>query len=224
MDQTSGASGTTFSSDAILVPGGGLTPAGTPHPWVVARLDRALDIHTASPILCLSGFSPHKPPLTDQHGLPVLEGNASARYLLRGGCDPTRILTECCSFDTIGNALFSRLLHAETRGWRRVLIVTSQFHLLRTRAIFETVYQLPNRHGERIACEFLGTPDEGLDELILSARREREKDSLSRWHSQVAESRWATLADFHEWLWTHHECHAAGLTPRRADGSVVRSY
>ena len=46
------------------------------------------------------------------------------------------MLLESWSLDTIGNAAFARLFHAELRAWRRIHIITSDFHLARTEAIF----------------------------------------------------------------------------------------
>src|SRR5436309_11511249 len=64
--------------------------------------------------------------------LPI--SSAGARYLLERGAEPGRILMEAVSLDTIGNAYFSRLLHVIPREFRRVLVVTSDFHMPRTQA------------------------------------------------------------------------------------------
>ena len=132
----------------MIVPGGGLTD-GKPHPWVVARLDAAL-VHSAQTdyFLVLSRGTTHKPPPLDSAGFPVDESAASARHLVSRGVAPSRVLLESWSLDTIGNAAFARLMHSEPREWTDLLVVTSEIHLPRTRAIFEWVFTLPpHRHG-----------------------------------------------------------------------------
>ena len=47
--------------DAILIPGGGLTPSGALTPFVRARLDRAL-AHSADFYIPLSAGTTHLPP------------------------------------------------------------------------------------------------------------------------------------------------------------------
>ena len=99
--------------DAIIIPGGGLSE-GRPLAWVTARLDAAL-LHAKDTryFLVLSRGTTHKQPPLDANGFPVDESAASARYLIERGITPSRVLLESWSLDTIGNAAFSRLMHAE---------------------------------------------------------------------------------------------------------------
>ncbi len=39
-----------------------------------------------------------------------------------------------------GNARFAKLLHVDPAGWRKLLVVTSEFHVPRTRIILDTVF------------------------------------------------------------------------------------
>jgi uncharacterized SAM-binding protein YcdF (DUF218 family) len=54
------------------------------------------------------------------------------------------------SYDTVGNAYFSLAIHALPAGWRRLAVVTSDFHMPRSRALFAGVYRLGSRslHGD----------------------------------------------------------------------------
>ena len=122
---------------------GGLT-GGKPAAWVAARLDVALKYDSQTDYyLVLSRGTTHKPPPLDSTGFPIDESFASAAYLLDKGVEQRRVLLESWSLDTIGNAAFARLMHADLRGWRRILVVTSASHMPRTRAIFEWVFSLP---------------------------------------------------------------------------------
>ncbi len=47
---------------------------------------------------------------------------------------------ETTSYDTIGNAYFTRVQICDVKGWEKVWVVTSEFHMARTRAIFEWIF------------------------------------------------------------------------------------
>ena len=82
--------------------------------------------------MTLSRGTPHRAPPRTRAGQPLSEAAAGAAYLVRGGAPAADVLLEELSLDTLGNALFARLLHAEPRNWRRLHIVTSSFHMPRT--------------------------------------------------------------------------------------------
>src|SRR5688572_2863993 len=132
-----------MSFDAVVVPGGGACINGEVPPWVANRLDRAVEM--ASPparIITLSAGTFYKPLPLDASGIPVFEAAAAARYLIRCGFDAARILVENCSWDTIGNAYFCRVIHTDVRRMRRLAVITSEFHMPRTEAIFRWVFGL----------------------------------------------------------------------------------
>ncbi len=133
--------------DAILIPGGGVRAGGELPVWVTRRLDRALERAGNAWLVPLSAGTPHRPPPLDDCGFPILEARAGADYLAARGAAPERILIEAASYDTIGNAYFSRVVHAIPRGFRRALVVTSEFHMPRTEAVFRWVYGLAGPGG-----------------------------------------------------------------------------
>jgi hypothetical protein len=180
--------------DAILIPGGGLGPDGGPAPWVVARLDAALAVPSGCPILLLSSHSPHKP--FSRH-----ESIAGAEYLLSRGCAAGRLYLDTWSLDTIGNAVFARLMHCDLRCWRRLLIVTSEFHMPRTEAIFRWIFSLPPLPYP-FDLHFQAVPNIGLDTDTLSARREKESASLAKL-PQLMENT-ANWPNLHEFLFQRH--------------------
>jgi len=124
--------------DCILIPGGGLLEDGSLPPWTLARVDRALALKDHCHwIAFLSGGTVHKPPTLNHKGYPVFESRQAASYLVEAGLDPNRLLTEICSYDTIGNAYFSRLLFSDPLHFKKLHVITSAFHFPRTKAIIE---------------------------------------------------------------------------------------
>jgi hypothetical protein len=193
--------------DAILIPGGGVRAGGELPEWVAARFDRALAVAGDAVLMPLSAGTPHRPPPLDERGFPITEARAGAEHLLRRGVDRARIVLEECSYDTIGNAWFSRVLHVIPRGFERVLVITSAFHMARTEAIFRWVYGLDGP-GRPCAVEFESTPDIGIEPAALRARMERERarlEGFDRLRGGIA-----MLAELGEWLFAEHAAYTAG--------------
>ncbi len=206
--------------DAIIVPGGGVREGGTLPPWAAKRFDRAIELHAGQPIICLSGGTVHRPPPLSSSGHPVLEAIAGARYLVARGIDPKLIYTETASYDTIGNALFARLLHTDPRGWKRLLVITSEFHMQRTCEIFRWIFSLAPECGYELAFE--STPDAGMAAADLEFRRAREQASLAALRALAP--RFRELAAVHEWLFTEHNAYAAAGAPPSGDRQLQRVY
>lgn len=209
--------------DAIVIPGGGLTAGGGVPLWVQRRLDRAIEIRKDEYIIALSAGTTHKAPPKNKDGFPVFESVAAGEYLVKKGIDAGCILLETCSYDTIGNAYFSRMIHTAPLGLRKLLVITSGFHMPRTRAIFEWVYGLSGGLGDGpYELDFEATPDDGLDAAALAARKEREQKSLEN-VTRLRDSM-KTFEEFHRWLFTEHDAYAAGVKPHPTTGEILNSY
>ena len=196
--------------DAVLIPGGGVRERGRIPPWVAARLDRALAISGNPFLIPASAGTPHRPPPLDSRGFPIFEARAMAQYLLDRGADAHRILMESSSYDTIGNAYFSRVVHVIPRSFERILVITSQFHITRTEKIFRWVYALPGP-GRECSVSFESVPDTGIEESTLAARQAKELASLARFES--VQARIVTLAHLHQWLFSSHAVYARTSEP-----------
>ncbi|MET7767481.1 YdcF family protein [Nocardia sp. NPDC005366] len=115
--------------DAIVVHGAGLDGGRVP-PLLASRLDRALAVFRAEvdsgrcPVVVTSGGKG-----ADEH---VSEALAMSTYLVDNGMPPEAILHEDLSTDTRENLLFTRELLSERGGRARMVLVTSNFHMLRT--------------------------------------------------------------------------------------------
>ncbi len=203
--------------DAILIPGGGLLDNGGVPPWVTARLDRALEVRTTELLIALSAGTTHR-------RRAAFESVEAARYLIRRGAPAESVLIEASSYDTIGNAWFSRVLHAEPRRLRRLLVISSAFHIARCEAVFRWVYGLAPRAVE-FELAFDAVADAGIPDEALRARRERESASLQALLPLTASCR--DVHSFHRWLYGEHLAYAARAMcdpPPPATGAVLDTY
>ena len=137
---------------------------------------------------------------------------------------PDRILTETHSWDTIGNAYFSRVIHIEPRQMRRLLVIVADFHLARAEAVFRWVYGLaPRLVPYELRFEAVSDPD--MDAAALHARQERERERLNA-HADIIR-RITTTRDLHRWLFTEHDAYNAarsGFGAARVTGPTLQSY
>jgi hypothetical protein len=199
--------------DAIIVPGGGLRDGGELPEYVKRRFDRALARESGESIVPLSAWTMHRASLVDAAGRPVLESQAGSDYLKARGIPAQRIFCESTSYDTIGNGYFSRVQIVEPMRWRKLLIITSEFHMPRTEAIFRWIYSLDAPAPYEL--NFDATPDDGLSYGAVVARRAREAESLRG--VERLRDRLTSLAAFAQWLFTEHDAYNA---KRRAPGGT----
>eukprot|EP00041_Stephanoeca_diplocostata_P021086 m.484446 g.484446 ORF g.484446 m.484446 type:complete len:277 (-) comp21731_c3_seq10:3380-4210(-) len=168
-------SNTTSANDAVIILGGGLNDHGQPHEWVKARLDLAAT-YNAKYYIVLSRGTTHKPPPTDKAGFPIDESVASAKYLVqRHNISKDRIIGDTWSLDTIGNAYFVVAMICDPLRLQNVIVVTSQFHMERTKVIFEWLFPLWMPTG---TLGFAASRDRGLDTATLALRNAKEAASV----------------------------------------------
>lgn len=210
--------------DAILVPGGGVREGGLLPCWVRRRLDLAVELAEGSCIVALSAGTTHRAPPLDAQGFPIFESVAAAKYLIAAGAPADQVLTETHSWDTIGNAFFSRVIHVDPREMRRLLVITSDFHLPRTEMAFRWVYRLTPQ-AQPYELHFRSVSDEGMEPVVLAERLEKERKSLQALTTLT--DRFTTMKDFHHWLFTEHKAYNGSgrcSEPVRAGGTLLGSY
>lgn len=187
---------------AVIVLGGGLR-AGRPTAWSRRRLDRALEIckSCGAAVIVSGGWTPYRPPPRDSKGFPLTESEVAARYLAGRGMPENKIFREWASLDTIGNAYFTRVMHTDPAGLRKLLVITSDFHMPRSRAVFGWVFGL-GKPKPRYRLRFESVPDIGIAGSVLDSRKEKEKNDIKILRS--LEKRIHTMRQLHEWLFTEH--------------------
>jgi hypothetical protein len=120
-------------------------------------------------------------------------------------------------------------VHTEVSGLRQLVIVTNNWHMPRTRVIFETIFGLPIASGAPSATgqEYSLSFEEveaHLPENILEARLLKESLALSEFDLQTR-SKFSNLPELHGWLFMQHDAYSAGRNghPFRKPGKNVVS-
>lgn len=196
------------------------------------------------PILCLSAGTAHVPQLLSADGLPVYESTASAAYLAKryphlfvnddndnnkqSTSAPAGLFVETTSYDTIGNAYFARTSHTDVNGWRNLLIITNEFHMTRTVAIFDWIFGLsssssPSPSWSPYRLYYLASPDVGLTVEALQARHEREAASLENVHNYARTYNTDLAQVYYQFLMTQHGLYAATKLVERGSAKAAHS-
>ena len=219
------------SIDAIFVLGGGV-PAkfNSPPTYVKARCDAAAQLYIkcekvaegggggkqTPAILTLSAGTAHMPQLLSSDGLPVWESTASAAYIMdqysTSQIPPSKIFAETTSYDTISNAFFSRTTFADVWGWDRILIVTTEFHMARSKAIFDWIFGVGSNNYE---LYYLSTPNTGLSQEALEVRRQHEAKGKKTVLTKLSKQ-YTTLGGVLEFLTSNHDFYSAPKLVERA--------
>ncbi len=136
----------------IIVLGGGITKNGIVPDFVKTRLEKAKEIflkNKSARILFCGRYSF----LYSKNNRPAkTEAQAGKEYLLKIGVPGKNIYMENKSKDTIGNAYYAKKLYFIPRKEKEAIIITSDFHLERSRFIFKEIF------GSGYDFKFIATP------------------------------------------------------------------
>lgn len=205
--------------------GGGvpLSPNAPPQ-YVEARCEFAAQVYEKSSnkpkILTLSAGTAHLPQLLSSDGLPVWESTASASYLMKKlNIPPDDVYAETTSYDTISNAFFTRTSFCDVIGWKNLLIITSEFHMMRTKLIFDWIMNVPNKKitgpGEKYELYYLSAPNHKVSADALHVREEKERKSANNVENVLSKN-YTTLGDVFDFMTRTHSFYAAEKLVERA--------
>jgi uncharacterized SAM-binding protein YcdF (DUF218 family) len=130
--------------DVIVVLGSGIKPDGTLPPISMRRVEKAVELfnNNESERMLMSG----RWGFTLSFIPPRTEASAMKEYATSLGVKPGCVLCEEESKDTITNLFFVRKLFLEPMGWKKIIIVSSEYHLPRieylTRKIFGKEFEV----------------------------------------------------------------------------------
>ena len=97
---------------------------------------------------------------------------AMKKFAIEKGVPESKIIIEEKSLDTVGQAIFTKRYLAIPQKWKKIIVISSDYHIERVRAIFEFVY------GKNFKISFVTTPTEGDRTKI----RAKEKESLQSFY------------------------------------------
>ena len=122
---------------------GGLTSSGKLPSWVLKRVEYAVTSTTANDTLIFSSrYTLNVPPRLSTEGYPICEAKLMLDTYKSMGGKAKDLYLEAASTDTIGSAVFTRLLFASLLEDKSVLVVSSDFHVERVKCIFKKVFSL----------------------------------------------------------------------------------
>lgn len=216
-----------------MILAGGLDHLGRNHPWVKDRLDLALKLYRIKPrkIIVLGGGTYHKPPHMNRERFVIHESTMGAKYLLDRGVNSNDLYREWASYDTIANGFFSLLNFTIPLKIENFLVITSDFHMPRTREIFKWIYGLWFNHFSSLDDEqpeyqidFLEVSSRYLDSEIIDARSARELRSLQSLKQTIEKIN--TWSKFHDWFYREHQAYNCefGQVRERIDSRTSDSY
>ena len=153
----------------IVVLGGGVSRDGKLPPDCIRRLEKAVELQRLTEDrIIMSGRWTY---IYDYTPIKT-EAQAMKECAVSLGAKPGSIIIEEKSMDTLGNAVFSKKMIEKMAGVRAVTVITSEFHLERSRYIFESVF------GSSFDITLVGAKSTKSEES-LAQRQQFEQKTLS---------------------------------------------
>jgi len=132
------------------------------------------------------------------------------------------VYAETTSYDTISNAFFTRTNFCDLTGWKRLLIITNEFHLQRTELIFDWIMNVPNSRSpslddsEKYELYYLSVPDQGLSDEAVKVRNEKEQKSADN-VKNILTKEYTTLGGVFDFITRNHSFYNAEKLVERAN-------
>ncbi len=209
--------------DAVIILGGGVRKNGSLPIWVLRRVRKALEYKDKTKyFITSSAYTVNKKPVINKMGFPVNESIKMGELLKKAGISKSRILTERWSHDTIGNAYFTRLIHIDQLNLKKLLIITSEFHLPRSKAIFNWVFGLNNSLFRPYKLDFESVSDSKINSKIINSRIEKEQKSLLKLFETKKNIN--NLRQLHQWLFSKHGAYSLKFIHDKNSTQVLKSY
>ena len=109
------------------------------------------------------------------------ESEAMREEAVKQGVSPERIICEAMSRDTFGNAVFARALYIDPKKIKRFSVVTSGFHMEKTKLLFNHVFP----RSQNFKINFIEVSDNGINKEALLKRIAHEKFSCQFYKKEI---------------------------------------
>ena len=184
---------------AMIILGNEIDKIGKLNKESSSRMDIAIEIFHKKqvPYIITSGWA-------YRNDLTLTIADAMKIYAVEIGDVPSNsILTETNSRDTVGNAIFTKNNIVKKKKWNNLLVVTSDYHTVRTYEIFNYVY------GKQYSIKVIGT--------VTNKKKERaksEKKSLQAFHETFMTAKAGDDALIHKCLCENHPYYNGLIHPQ----------
>ena len=193
--------------DAIFVLAGGIKQNGECYDFVKDRLNLAAYYYKKHniPIFCIGGGSYHTPTILNSSQKIIHESTSCAEYLLSLNIPKKMIYKEWAGYDTIANGFFSFVNFINPLQFKKILLITSLFHLPRAKIIFNWCKKMFNSN---VIIEYISSSNESINEKILKSRINREKNSILNLENNLIKTI-DTIPKFYKWFYSEHKAYSA---------------
>jgi len=188
-----------MKADAIIILGGGISQEGALSQITINRLEKGIELFKkkVSENIVVSG----KYNFMEDYIPNITEARAMSKYLERKGIPKEKIILEEESKDTIGNAFFTKTNVLEPRKWRTIIVITSEFHIQRTKYVFKKIL------GEKYKIYFVeassGFSDYKIKELIM--KEQKVLNLVKQWLDKIPDGEDKLIKNL---LYTKHPAYA----------------
>ena len=202
----------------LIILGGGLSINGELPLWCVDRCKYAIEYYNNNKnrenikIIVTSAASYHNESILDRNNFIIHECDVLAQYLIINNIPDNIIFKEWTSYDTIGNAYFCKILLTDIFNWKNLLIITNDYHMKRSKEIFEYIFK---SYNSSYNLKYYSCPYNN-NSILLDKRLDREETSLQKFKNLIKSFK--TPMDIHKWLYSKHDCYTSN--PKKNDKKV----
>lgn len=163
-------------NNIYIILGGGVNKNGNLPNHVLNRVDLVSNIATKEDlIIASSSFSLNIPPKLDKNNYVIFESTQIAREMKKRGFK--NIITENWSHDTIGSAIFCRMLICSIDvNFQKIIVVTSDFHFDRASNIFKWAFNSLKPVLKKIEVLSVESYEDNSEDLIKRNHKEKQSN------------------------------------------------
>lgn len=156
----------------LVILGGGVDENEEITPHSRLRHDVAVKLYADYDYIICSSYKTYKEKAKNQVKSEALAGK---EYLVKNGVNPKKILLEEKSKDTFSNAYYTRELTNDLKfNITKITVVTSKFHMPKTKVVFDIVF--PKNEFD---IDYIESENGKIDPLELQNRILNEKEVIS---------------------------------------------
>jgi len=153
----------------LIVLGGGLDEKQNLNHPTKLRFEKAVELHDNFDYVICSSKGTYRPVGKTRN---ITEAEVGKTFLTEQGVPDKKIIKEEESLDTFSNAYYCRLI-LDRLGCKEFTIITSEFHLPKTKFVFKVVF------SDDYKINYISSENGIIDPIILNNRRINEKEVLA---------------------------------------------